>query len=160
VTEENQRHCEQQQSDASLRNDAVDEPLKQQGREQGEKAAGRDAEETGQVPVQKWPNLFHQPDEFSGQPVRASLLGDGGQRWASRMLVKSANHIELKDADMVLSRKWVFRSDFDQCTEIPERNDGKKRLKNNETSEKTTMDSMMGKVEAKRADYANWRYAY
>ena len=90
MTEENQRHCEHQQSDASLRDDAVNEPLKQQWREQGEKAASRDAQETRQVPVQKWPNLFDQPDKFRRQPVRPSLLSDGGQRAASRMPARSA----------------------------------------------------------------------
>ena len=47
VTEENQRHCDQKQSDALLRDDAVNEPLKQQGRKQREKAATRNAHEAG-----------------------------------------------------------------------------------------------------------------
>ena len=45
--------------------------------------------ETGQVPVQKRPNLCDQPDEFRRQPVRTSLLSDRGQRAASRMPVRS-----------------------------------------------------------------------
>jgi hypothetical protein len=77
VTEEDQRYCEQQQPDTTLRNDDVNEPLEQQRREQREKAASRDAQETGQVPVEKRPNLFDQPGEFSRQPVRASLLHIG-----------------------------------------------------------------------------------
>ena len=90
VTEENQRHCDQKRSDTALRNDDVDEPLKQQRREQREQAAGGYTQKTGQVPVQKWPNLLDQPDEFGRQPVRPSLVSDGGQRTASRMPARSA----------------------------------------------------------------------
>jgi hypothetical protein len=64
VTEENQRHCDEQQSHTSLRNDAVNQPLEKQRREQREQAAGRDAQEAGQVQLQNRPNLFDQPDEF------------------------------------------------------------------------------------------------
>jgi hypothetical protein len=42
------------------------------------------------VPVQKWPNLLDQPDELGRQPVRPSLVSDGGQRAASRMPARSA----------------------------------------------------------------------
>ena len=90
MTKENQRHRDQKQSDASLRNDAVNEPLEQQRREQREQAAGRDAQKAGQVPVQKRPNLLDQPDEFRWQPVRPSLMSDGGQRAASRMPARRA----------------------------------------------------------------------
>jgi hypothetical protein len=37
------------------------------------------------VPVQERPNLFDQPCEFSRQPLRPSLLSDGGQRATSPM---------------------------------------------------------------------------
>jgi len=68
-----------------MRYDAINEPLEQQRREQREKAASRDAQETAQVPVQERPNLFDQPCEFSRQPLRPSLLSDGGQRATSPM---------------------------------------------------------------------------
>jgi hypothetical protein len=75
-----------------MRNDRINEPFEQEGRNQSQKASSRDREKTGQMPMDQRPNLFHQPDELGRQskpqqskPMRLSLVYVRRQREAARM---------------------------------------------------------------------------
>ena len=68
MTQEDQAHGADQKPYLPARQNHINQPLQDQGREQRQKAADRNAKETANMPAKEWTNLPGQPTNFGRDP--------------------------------------------------------------------------------------------
>lgn len=116
MTEEDEYNSQEQQSQAFLGNNVINDPLEKKWGQKRKQASSSDREKAEQMPVEERPDLANQPNEFGWQPTRqkTSQLCDIRHRRAIRNTMAINSRVELSFVAMDPSRKSVARPNFDQ----------------------------------------------